>query len=194
MDILTELPGDPREVEADLADEFELDDLDFKIIAQLQNDGRKQSTEIARALKVPRTTVARRIDRLVNENIITIAAFAHGDRIGLPIQVMIEIWTDNARHEAVIDELVALDEIRWLGVASGPFDILAEAMVRSHRHLRQLLLVKLGNLEGITQVRTAHILEVRKFAFDWERMRQAGIDAEHSELDETTGTSKALPR
>lgn len=188
------MPSGERGVEADLADEFELDDLDFKIIAQLQDDGRKQSTEIARALNVPRTTVARRIDRLVNENVITIAAFAHGDRIGLPIQVMIEIWTDNARHEAVIDELIALDEIRWLGVASGPFDILAEAMVRSNRHLRQLLLVKLGSIEGLTQVRTAHILEVRKFAFDWERMRQAGVDAERTELDEAPSHAKPIPR
>ncbi|HVX28924.1 MAG TPA: Lrp/AsnC family transcriptional regulator [Nitrolancea sp.] len=177
-----------------MGDEFELDDLDYKIIAQLQDDGRKQSTEIARVLNVPRTTVARRIDRLVKENVITIAAFAHGDRIGLPIQVMIEIWTDNARHEAVINELIALDEIRWLGVASGPFDILAEAMVRSNRHLRQLLLVKLGGIEGISQIRTAHILEVRKFAFDWERMRQVGVEADRAELDEAPGQTKSIPR
>jgi len=177
-----------------LSAEFELDDLDYKIIAQLQDDGRKSSTDIARALNVPRTTVARRIDRLVSEKVITIAAFAHGDRIGLPIQVMIEIWTDNQRHESVITELVALDEIRWLGVASGPFDILAEAMVRSNRHLRHLLLGKLGRIEGITQIRTAHILEVPKFAFDWERMRQAGEEAERAEQDEPLSQTKSIPR
>jgi hypothetical protein len=107
---------------------------------------------------------------------------------------MIEIWTDNAHHEAVIDQLIALDEIRWLGVASGPFDILAEAMVRSNRHLRQLLLVKLGGIEGLTQVRTAHILEVRKFAFDWGRMRRAGEEADRLEPDEATGQAKPIPR
>jgi Lrp/AsnC family transcriptional regulator for asnA, asnC and gidA len=181
-------------VEAVLSAEFELDDLDYKIIAQLQDDGRKSSTEIARALNVPRTTVARRIDRLVSEQVITIAAFAHGDRIGLPIQVMIEIWTDNQRHASVISQLVALDEVRWLGVASGPFDILAEAMVRSNLHLRHLLLSKLGQIEGITQIRTAHILDVPKFAFDWERMRQAGEEAERTEHYEPLGQTKSIPR
>lgn len=177
-----------------MSSEFELDDLDFKIIAQLQDDGRKSSTEIARALNMPRTTVARRIDRLVSERVITIAAFAHGDRIGLPIQVMIEIWTENQRHESVITELVAIDEIRWLGVASGPFDILAEAMVRSNQHLRHLLLRKIGGIEGITQIRTAHILEVPKFAFDWERMREAGEEAERIEQDDRLSKTKSIPR
>ena len=177
-----------------MSDDYELDDLDLKIIAELQDNGRKASSEIARALNVPRTTVARRIDRMVRERVITIAAYAHGDRIGLPVQVMIEIWTDQQRHDEVVEALKALDEIRWMGVASGTFDILAEAMVRSHRHLRDLLLGKIGKIEGISQIRTAHILEVPKIAFDWERMLQAGEDAERIESDENDALSQPLPR
>ena len=63
----------------------DLDELDLRIIGQLQDDGRKPSTEIARALRVPRTTVARRIERLVNDGIITIGVFANGSKIGLPV-------------------------------------------------------------------------------------------------------------
>ncbi len=177
-----------------MSGEFELDELDLKIIAQLQDDGRKATSEIARALNVPRTTVSRRIDRMVNDRVITIAAFAHGDRIGLPVQVMIEIWTDPQRHEDVVAALVALDEIRWLGVASGTFDILAEAMVRSHHHLRHLLLGKIGKIDGITQIRTAHILEVPKFAFDWERMLLAGEEAEQMEGDGDFARLQSIPR
>jgi Lrp/AsnC family transcriptional regulator for asnA, asnC and gidA len=181
-------------VEQGVSDEYELDELDLKIIAQLQYDGRKASSEIARALNVPRTTVARRIERMVRDRVITIAAFAHGDRIGLPVQVMIEIWTDQQRHDEVVESLKALDEIRWMGVASGTFDILAEAMVRSQRHLRHLLLGKIGKIEGISQIRTAHILEVPKFAFDWERMLQAGEEAEQLESGDGVAHTKAIPR
>ena len=177
-----------------MSDEYELDDLDLKIIAQLQDDGRKASSEIARALNVPRTTVARRIDRMVRDHVITIAAFAHGDRIGLPVQVMIEIWTDQQRHDEVVEALKKLDEVRWMGVASGTFDILAEAMVRSHRHLRHLLLGKIGKIEGISQIRTAHILEVPKFAFDWERMLLAGEEAEQIESDGDIARNQSIPR
>ena len=72
----------------------EIDDLDLRIIAELQDDGRKPTTEIARALDVPRTTIARRIERLIAERVITVGVLANGPRIGLPIQVIVEVLVD----------------------------------------------------------------------------------------------------
>src|SRR5258708_9807311 len=67
----------------------DLDELDLRIIGQLQDDGRKPTAEIARALCVPRTTVARRIERLVREKIATIGVFANRPKIALPVHPMI---------------------------------------------------------------------------------------------------------
>ena len=156
--------------------EFEIDELDRRIITELQDNGRKPSTAIARRLGVPRPTVARRIERLVNQKIITVGAFANGQRIGLPIHVMILINIVPQQHECVSEAVIALDEVRWVGVATGPFDLLIEGMLRSHDHLHHFLLKKLGVIEGITRIQTAHILAVPKIAFDWERMRQASAD------------------
>ena len=160
-------------VEKDGSNGFGLDELDRRIIAELQDDGRKPSTEIARRLGVPRPTIARRIDRLVSQQIITIGAFANGRRIGLPIHVMIQITVEPQKHVQVVAALVALDEVRWVGVATGPYDLLIEGMMRSNEHLQQFLLKKLAVIEGIKGMQTAHILEVAKIAFDWERMRHA---------------------
>lgn len=160
--------------------ENSLDSLDFGIIAELHDDGRKPVVEIARALDVPRTTVARRIENLIAQKVIMIGAYAYGPKIGLPIQVFIEMSVDQRLFEGVMDELMAIDELRWIGVAVGPCDIVAEGMVRSHAHLRQLLLSKVGGIPGITQIRTTHILEVRKISFDWEAMLRAAEAAEES--------------
>jgi hypothetical protein len=46
-------------------------------------------------------------------------------------------------------------------------------MFRSNEHLRHFLLAKLAAIDGITRMQTAHILEVPKLAFDWERIRHA---------------------
>jgi Lrp/AsnC family transcriptional regulator for asnA, asnC and gidA len=153
--------------------EFELDELDLRIITELQDDGRKPSAEIARRLDVPRPTVARRIDRLVSQKIITVGAFANGRRIGLPIHVMIQLNVEPQKQEQVIAALVALDEVRWVGIATGPYDLLIEGMLRSNEHLQQFLLKKMGGIPGITRMQTAHILSVAKLAFAWERMRHA---------------------
>jgi Lrp/AsnC family transcriptional regulator, regulator for asnA, asnC and gidA len=156
----------------------ELDDLDLRIIGQLQDDGRKPTVKIARALHVPRTTVARRIDRLVRDGIITIGAFANGPRVGLPIQAMILLQVAPIRYDAVIAAVVALDEVRWVGVLSGPHDLLIEAMLPSNEALRRLLLEKLAKIEGITQMQTAQVLQVAKIAFDWNRMLRANLASE----------------
>ena len=154
------------------ADSLELDELDLRIITALQDDGRKPSTEIARELDVPRTTVARRIERLVGQKIITIGVFANSQRIGLPLHVMIELHVEPRHRAAILDAVIALDEVRWVGIASGPYDLLLECMLRSGEHLRHFLFADLGAIEGITQVRTAHILSVPKLGFDWLRMLQ----------------------
>ena len=156
--------------------EVELDDLDRRIITELQDNGRKPSTEIARRLGVPRPTVARRIERLISRKVITVGAFADGRRIGLPVHVMILLNVAPQQHERVVEAIVALDEVRWIGIATGPFDLLIEGMFRSNEHLQQFLLKKLGGIEGITRLQTAHILDVPKIAFDWERMRHASED------------------
>jgi Lrp/AsnC family transcriptional regulator for asnA, asnC and gidA len=154
-------------------DGLEIDELDLRIITALQNDGRRPSTEIARQLGVPRTTVARRIERLVGQKIITIGVFANSRRIGLPLHLMIELEVEPRHRAAVLEAVVALDEVRWVGIATGHYDLLLEAMLRSNDHLQQFLFDDLGAIEGITSARTSHILNVAKLAFDWERMRQA---------------------
>ena len=148
----------------------ELDALDLRIIGQLQDDGRKPTTEIARALRVPRTTVARRIERLVTDGIITIGAFANGSRIGLPVHAMILIQVAPTRYDDVVSAIVSLVEIRWVGILSGPFDLLVEAMLPSNEALRHLLLDKLSKIDGVTQMQTAHVLQIAKIAFDWNQM------------------------
>jgi Lrp/AsnC family transcriptional regulator for asnA, asnC and gidA len=151
----------------------ELDELDLRIIGQLQDDGRKPTTEIARALCVPRTTVARRIERLVRHKIATIGVFANGPKIGLPVHAMILLEVSPNKYAAVVAELVGLDAVRWVGLMSGPFDVLIEAMLPSSEDLRHLLLDRLAGIDGITRIQTAQVLEVAKIGFDWPRMLHA---------------------
>jgi len=165
------------------ANGFDLDELDFQIIAQLQDDGRKPTSEIAAALRIPRTTVARRIDRLVQEKVITIGVLANSAKIGLPIYVVIEVCAEPNKLDAVVEAIATFDEVRWIGVVSGHFDLLVETMFRSEAHLQHFLLRKFAKIDGVTQMRAAHVLKVAKLAFDWEAMRRASKESELPEDD-----------
>src|SRR5258708_2068075 len=105
---------------------FVLDALDLRIISALEDDGRKPASEIALTLGVPRTTVARRIERLVRERVIRIGVLATSAKIGLPVHTMTEVCAEPARLEAVAEAVVAFDEVRWVGMVTGHFDLLFE--------------------------------------------------------------------
>jgi len=144
----------------------------------LQDDGRKPTSEIALALGMPRTTIARRIERLVCEHVIRIGVLANSAKIGLPVHTMTEICAEPAKLEAVSEAVAALDEVRWIGLVTGHCDLLIEGMFRSEAHLRDFLIAKLGRIQGITRMRTVHVLKVPKLAFNWEQMRHASEEVE----------------
>lgn len=160
-------------------DAYGIDDLDLRILAQLHDDGRKPTTEIARALGVPRTTVARRIERLVGDGVITVGVYANGAKIGLPIHAMIMLVVEPNKYETVVAAVASFDEVRWLGIASGPCDLLFEGLFRSEDHVRDFLLRHLAKIDGISRIQTMRILEVAKITFDWDVMRSAGKDGDH---------------
>ena len=126
---------------------------------------------------MPRTTVARRIDRLVRERVIRIGVFANSAKIGLPIHTLTEICVEPARLEAVAEAIAAFDEVRWVGMVTGHCDLITEGMFPSEEHLRDFI-TKLAKVCGITQMRTVHVFKVPKLAFNWEQMLHAGEESE----------------
>lgn len=154
----------------------QIDELDERIITMLEVDGRRSAADIARELGVPRATVHRRIERLVNEGFITIRAFAHSHRIGLPLHVWIELRVALEHVVEVARAVCEFKELRWVGVISGSSNILAEGYFSSSRHLHAFLTERLARLPGIQQVETHHVLSLEKFAFHWTAMRHASED------------------
>ena len=152
----------------------EIDSLDEQIITMLQADGRRSAADIARALQVPRATVHRRIDSLVNEGVITIRAYANSQKIGLPIHVWFEIYVPLDSATDVSRALEDFKELRWIGIVSGHCSILAEGYFTSSRHLHTFLTEHLAHLPGVQNVETLHVLNLQKFTFDWTSMRHAG--------------------
>jgi DNA-binding Lrp family transcriptional regulator len=154
-----------------LARGIDIDELDLRIIAELEVDGRRPVVDIARALNAPNSTVQRRLDALVRNRVIMVAPFADSAKLGLPIHVHLNLHVDLASYQEALDAVVALAEVRWVAVTTGPADIVAEGFFASPDHLHQFIKEKLAPIRGITKVDTAVILNVAKFTFHWAAIR-----------------------
>lgn len=174
-----------------------LDSLDERIISMLQFDGRRSTADIARTIGVPRTTIHRRIDSLVDDGVITIRAFADAQTIGLPVHIWIELRVTPAEIASVTKALSHLKELRWVGIVSGACNILAEGFFSSNEHLHAFTMLRLSRIPGIQNIEMHHVLSLEKFAFDWAEMLHADESYRGQTVlqpDEPTGLDAAPAR
>lgn len=144
------------------------DELDRQIVILLQKDGRVSNSEIARHVGVTEGTVRRRIERLVREKVIRIAAVANPFKIGLPTVALISVDADLARMQEVAMALVAMKEVRYVGYATGAHDIVIEAIFPNNAALLQFVSDRLSRIPGITRTETSIQLDVLKRSYEWE--------------------------
>jgi Lrp/AsnC family transcriptional regulator for asnA, asnC and gidA len=142
-----------------------LDDVDTKIVAILQQDGRQPNTAIARRLGLAEGTVRNRIARLVEQRILRFGAWTDPLKVGYQTYAIIQIQVDPPKIEQVAERLAELPEIFFLGVSTGPYDIFASALFRSSEHMYEFMTERLTQVPGIQRTLTTHIVRILKREF-----------------------------
>jgi Lrp/AsnC family transcriptional regulator, regulator for asnA, asnC and gidA len=145
-----------------------LDDIDLGIVEILQTNGRTSNREVGRTLGISEATVRNRISRLLSEDLIEIVAVPTPRAVGLTLSAIIGVSVSLRSLEDVLAELVTKSEIRYVGIATGRYEIIIEAFFRDQEHLLEFLTKEVGHMEGVTRVESSLILRVAKFSYEWE--------------------------
>jgi Lrp/AsnC family transcriptional regulator for asnA, asnC and gidA len=142
-----------------------MDETDLEIIAQLQSDGRKPFTEIAKALGVSEGTVRNRVARLTEEQVIQIVGMIDPARLGFDAPAMIGVSVQPPQLQEVAEALATFEEVSYLIMVSGEFDLFVEVLCKDRQHLAIFLNDKLLKVPGIMRTQTFMILETFKMAY-----------------------------
>jgi Lrp/AsnC family transcriptional regulator for asnA, asnC and gidA len=142
-----------------------LDELDFEIIAQLQDDGRRSYTEIAHALDVSIGTVRNRINRMVEEGIVRFICRpdAYGVGFHSPANIKISVRPSSLLDQAV-KAISEFPEVYYLAHITGEFDLDIDVMCRDQEHLADLVTHRLTKVKGVNATVTSMILRVYKLS------------------------------
>jgi Lrp/AsnC family transcriptional regulator, regulator for asnA, asnC and gidA len=146
----------------------DLDPLDRRIIAELQEDGRRSNVAIARVLGVTETTIRYRTDRLISKGFIRIAAVIDPRKTPYLTDAMIWIRLDRTRAGEAGRALAALPNIVYVAYTAGRYDMLIEALFESDEQLFEFLTKTLGTIPGVLQSETYHVLQTVKINYDWK--------------------------
>jgi Lrp/AsnC family transcriptional regulator, regulator for asnA, asnC and gidA len=147
---------------ADVSPVDALDDIDRRIIAILQQDGRVPLAEIAKGLNVSAGMVRVRYNRLVEKGVLRVVAITNPLRMGYNTMALIGIKADGKHLLEIADRIAALDEVIYLIVVSGAYDIIAEIVCRDQNHLLQFLTERLYKIEGVRESESFMHLKIVK--------------------------------
>ena len=145
---------------------YDLDDVDLKIIEALRGDGRIAFSQIAEQLSVSPGMIRMRYNRLVEMGYLKVVAISNPLRMGFKTMSMIGVRVDGDKMLKAADEISNFDEVVYLVVTSGRYDILVEVMCRDHKHLLEFLTKKLYTVSGVRQSESfVHLKIVKEVYF-----------------------------
>lgn len=144
-----------------------LDDMDKVIMAFLQQDGRIPYSTIATALGVASGTIGKRVKRLEKAGYLQIVGVTDPFRTGLDTVICLWVKVQSGNVAKAMQGIVTLQEVRYTAVATGAFDLIVIAVLKSRLELLEFLNTKLSSVEGVRESEMSVILEICKQTYDW---------------------------
>jgi len=142
-----------------------IDEVSKLIIEQLQQDGRRSYAAIGKAVGLSEAAVRQRVQRLVDSGVIQIVAVTDPMTLGFHRQTMIGIKCEGDL-ERVADHLAHMDEIDYVVITSGSFDVLVEVVCEDDDHLLEIL-SQVRGVPSVTSTETFVYLKLRKQTYSW---------------------------
>ena len=139
-----------------------IDELDRKIIALLQLDGRASNAKIAREVGVSEGTVRRRLRRLVTDDVVKIIAVPNLEKLGYATTALIGLQTGPGKSDSVAEAIACLDEAHYVAITTGAYDVFVWAGLESAEGLGTFLRTKIGVIEGVQRTETFVNLSIKK--------------------------------
>jgi Lrp/AsnC family transcriptional regulator for asnA, asnC and gidA len=142
-----------------------IDGISKQIIEQLQQDGRRSYAAIGKAVGLSEAAVRQRVQRLLETGIMQIVGVTDPLMLGFSRQAMIAIKCEGDL-ERVADHLSAMEEIDYVVITAGSFDILVELVCESDDQMLEML-NRIRSVPTVTSTESFVYLKLRKQTYSW---------------------------
>jgi Lrp/AsnC family transcriptional regulator for asnA, asnC and gidA len=143
-----------------------LDDVAKAIIEQLQQDGRRSYAAIGKVVGLSEAAVRQRVQRLIESGVMQIVAVTDPLQLGFARQAMVGVTVSGPLHP-VSDALAELDEVDYVVVTAGTYDLLVEVVCESDDHLLELISDRIRAVPGVVATETFMYLRLAKQTYSW---------------------------
>ena len=144
-----------------------IDEIDLKIIKILNEDGRTPFSQIAQKLGVSTGMIRQRYHRLVQDGVLQVVAVTNPLLMGFTTMAQIGVKVDVGRLQEIADQIASFEEVIYLVLLTGSYDLHIEVVCRDKTHLLDFLTNKLYSVDGIKDTETFICMRIAKEVYTW---------------------------
>ncbi len=157
-----------------LAKKDGLDHLDLMILTEMEADGRRSVSDLAKKLGISRVYAGKRLQNLLDQQITRIVAFTNPLILGYRTVAIVGIQVLPSEVHAATKKLSELANVHLVLIAAGQHDIVIWSMFRSQNELSDFLGRELGAVPGVISTETMIVLHMRKLSFSFLTASKGG--------------------
>jgi Lrp/AsnC family transcriptional regulator for asnA, asnC and gidA len=143
-----------------------IDAIDRAIIRALQHDGRASYADLASTVGLSPPAVRQRMQRLIETELLQVVAVTDPLKLGLPVMALVGLEVDGDIRE-VADAVDAIDEVIYLVLTSGSFDIFAEVVCADMDQLFEVVNDRIKPLPGVRSTESFVYFDIHTHRFNW---------------------------
>lgn len=137
-----------------------LDDIDRRILAELQRDARAPMSAVAHAAHISRASAYARVNKLVDGGVITgFSAQIDPVKAGLHSSAYVTLSVDQAPWQELREQLMRIPEVEHIALVGGEVDVLLLVRARDNHDLRRVVLEQLQSIPSVRSTKTWLIFE-----------------------------------
>jgi Lrp/AsnC family transcriptional regulator for asnA, asnC and gidA len=144
----------------------ELDDTDKAIIRALQLDGRAPYSKLGPQVGLSQAAVRQRVQRLIDRGVMQVVAVTDPATLGFAVQAMVAVnVSGDVRKVAAAAE--GLDEVEYVVITAGRFDLLVEVVCTDQAHLLAVVNDEIRTIKGVTSTEIFTYMTLVKQTYSW---------------------------
>jgi DNA-binding Lrp family transcriptional regulator len=138
----------------------ELDEIDRRILSELESDGRLSGRALAERVTISRANAYARFERLVADGVITgFTARVDPVKVGLTTSAYVAMTVRQSNWRDLQVKLRAIPEVRHMALMGGEFDVMLLVRAEDNNALRRVVLEQLQTIPGVLSTKTFLIFE-----------------------------------
>jgi Lrp/AsnC family transcriptional regulator for asnA, asnC and gidA len=145
-----------------------IDKTDIQIVELLMQAGRMPAAEIARRIGgITERIVRYRIERMVEEGLISISAIVHPQKLDYSVAADVLLEVETGCIQEVARKLTEFDCISYVACSIGETDVSVQVLGKDTTEIYRIVTEVIGKIPGVRKSTTSIVPVVLKDVYQW---------------------------